>query len=127
MIETTYPASRSAHASCHTRRSNGDGRFSTSMRTRRDFIQLVRIVEIAPFHVQGDEAAGAARGAAHPQRGRLAGQRLPVHRLEPVPGVLVAGAVSPAIAGHALRPHVEGSDHLIAAMRKVSSSPRAST
>src|SRR2546430_13235775 len=28
MIETLWPASRSASASCHTRRSNGDGRRS---------------------------------------------------------------------------------------------------
>src|SRR5687767_2453314 len=34
MIDTTYPASRSALASCQTRRSNGDGRFSTRIRTR---------------------------------------------------------------------------------------------
>ncbi len=34
MIETPYPASRSVVASCHTRRSNGLGRFSTRKRTR---------------------------------------------------------------------------------------------
>src|SRR5882724_2305821 len=34
MIDTTWPASRSAVASCQTRRSNGLGRFSTSISTR---------------------------------------------------------------------------------------------
>src|SRR5437868_14032232 len=34
MIETVQPASRSAFASCHTRRSNGLGRFSTRISTR---------------------------------------------------------------------------------------------
>src|SRR4051812_29485852 len=34
MIDTVYPASRNAVASCQTRRSNGLGRFSTRMRTR---------------------------------------------------------------------------------------------
>src|SRR5215470_13710571 len=34
MMLTSWPAARSASASCHTRRSNGQGRFSTMMRTR---------------------------------------------------------------------------------------------
>src|ERR1700733_5142887 len=34
MMLTAWPCARSASASCHTRRSNGQGRFSTMMRTR---------------------------------------------------------------------------------------------
>src|SRR5689334_6927986 len=138
MIETTYPASRSVVASCHTRRSNGDGRFSTSMRTRLDFCfglcfglcggkdGLRTGLQVTPLDMQGDEAAGTARIAAYPERRRLAGERLPVHRFEAVPGVLVARAVAPAIAGVAVRPHIESTHHLIAAIRKGSSSRRAS-
>src|SRR5208282_3967201 len=33
MMETRYPASRKARASCHTRRSRGTGRFSTMIQT----------------------------------------------------------------------------------------------
>src|SRR2546423_15172893 len=100
MIETLWPASRSASASCHTRRSNGDGRFSTSIRTRLDVIAF----EVAPFDVQRDETRGPLGAAADPQRRRLAGERVPVHRLEAVPGVVVARAVAPAIARRAPRP-----------------------
>src|SRR3954469_24683651 len=90
MIETTYPASRSAPASCHTRRSNGDGRFSTSIRTR---FALIRF-QVAPLDMQGDEAGGTLGAAADPQRGGRTGERIPVHRLESVPGVVVARAVA---------------------------------
>src|SRR5438132_9224097 len=77
------------------------------MRTRLDVIAF----EVAPFDVQRDETRGALGPAADPQRRRLAGQRVPVHRLEAVPGVLIARAVAFAVAPVALRPDVE-SAHL---------------
>src|SRR5436190_17037400 len=134
MMETTYPASRSVVASCHTRRSNGDGRFSTSMRTRFGFWfrfcggkgSLRAGLQVTPLDMQGDEAAGHCGIAAHPERRRLAGERFPLDRLEAVPGVFVARAVAPAVAGVAVGPHIESTHHLIAAIRKGSSSMRAS-
>src|ERR1700682_4273051 len=92
MIETVWPASRSAPASCHTRRSNGDGRFSTRMSTRLDSI----VFQVAPLDEHGHEPSRAFGAAADPQRRRIARQRLPVHALEPVPGILVARAVAVA-------------------------------
>src|SRR3954465_7860888 len=142
MIETTYPASRSVVASCHTRRSNGDGRFSTSMRTRFGLCfglwsgfcfgfcdskgSLRAGLQITPLDMQGDEAAGPSRIAAYPECRRLAGERFPLDRFEAVPGVFVARAVAPAVAGVAVGPHIESTHHLIAAIRKGSSSMRAS-
>src|SRR3954447_7980979 len=131
MIETTYPASRSVVASCHTRRSNGDGRFSTSMRTRfglcfgfwfgfwRGFCfgfcdskgSLRAGLQVTPLDMQGDEAAGPGGIAAHPERRRLAGERFPLDRLEAVPGVFVARAVAAAVAGVAVGPHIESTHH----------------
>src|SRR5918995_413111 len=35
MMDTRYPAAVNVRASCQTRRSNGHGRFSTMIRTRR--------------------------------------------------------------------------------------------
>src|SRR5438034_2509447 len=74
------------------------------MRTRLDVIAF----EVAPLDVQRDESRGAFGPAADPQRRRLAGERVPVHRLEAVPRVLVARAVAFAVAPVALRPDVEG-------------------
>src|SRR5690348_3278409 len=131
MIETVWPASRSALASCHTRRSNGDGRFSTRMSTRFGFRRKGSLrprVEIAPLDVQGDEAARPGRVAAHPKRRRLAGERLPIDRLEAVPGVLVARAVALAVAAIAGRSHVElAHGYLTPTTRNRSSRSRAST
>src|SRR4051812_48071377 len=131
MIETTYPASRSVVVSCHTRRSNGDGRFSTSMRTRFGLCfgfwfgfwfgfcfgfcagkgSLRAGLQVTPLDMQGDEAAGSCRVAAHPERRRFAGERFPADRLEAVPGVFVARAVAPAVAGVAVGPHIESTHH----------------
>src|ERR1051326_5228599 len=129
MRGTAWPASRSVLASCHTRRSKGDGRFSTSIRTRLGFMndgdQRPRL-EVAPFDVQRDEAAWPARIAAHPERRRGAGERRPVDRLEAVPCVLVARAVAFAVTRGAIGPYVEDTHYLIAARRKGSSRIRAS-
>src|SRR3954470_17993226 len=100
IMEPLYPASRSAPASCHTRRSNGEGRFSTRIRTR---FALIRF-QVAPLDVQRDEARRDVghRFAADPQRRRLAAQDVPIDRLETVPGVGVARAVAFAVARVAL-------------------------
>src|SRR5580765_7100364 len=110
MIETPYPAERRVVASCHTRRSNGLGRFSTSIRTRRcgDCGCISCCGNVAPFDEHGHESGLALRIAAHPELRRLAGRhRAPVHGGEAVPGVLVAGAVAGAVAVVALRANVE--------------------
>src|SRR6185503_563544 len=106
MIETPYPASRRVVASCHTRRSNGLGRFSTRIRTRRCF----GCRKVAPLHKDGDESGLTRRVAAHPELGRLArrGHRAPLDGGDAVPGVVVARAVALAVTGVALRPDVEG-------------------
>src|SRR5262252_4967387 len=84
MIDTAWPAALSVVASCQTRRSNGLGRFSTRIRTRRG------IGDIAPLNEDGHEAGLAGRVAAHPQRRRLGDrERVPVDRLHAVPGVLI--------------------------------------
>src|SRR5438105_5719991 len=129
MIDTPYPASRSAVASCQTRRSNGLGRFSTRIRTR--FIGalgcLLERGAGAPVDPQRDHAVAPGRVTTdqHP-RARKRRKRVPVHRCETVPRVLVAHAVARAVAGFALRPHVERAHYLIAARRNGSSSTRAS-
>src|SRR6266571_6499393 len=64
MIDTRYPASRSAVASCHTRRSNGLGRFSTRINTRLGPLMsaVFRALPTDPFV----DAGHAARiGDAH--------------------------------------------------------------
>src|SRR6185503_6767505 len=102
MIETPYPASRRVVASCHTRRSNGLGRFSTRNRTRRC------LCKIAPFDENGHETGLSARCSAYPELRRLAGRhRAPVDGGEAVPGVLVALAVAGAVALGGLRAHIE--------------------
>src|SRR6185436_9425954 len=110
MIETPYPAERRVVASCHTRRSNGLGRFSTRMRTRRccGISCCFCCVNVAPLDEDGNEPGLSLRIAAHPELRRLAGRhRAPVHRGEAVPGALVARAVAGAVAGIALRTDVE--------------------
>src|SRR5678809_1191612 len=125
-IETPYPAARRVVASCHTRRSNGLGRFSTRMRTRRAF----RLgccgfcCNVAPLHKDGDESRLTRGIAAHPQLRRLAARhRLPVDGREAAPGVVVARAVAPAVAGVALRPDVEGPHQAACALRATSTTP----
>src|SRR5262245_41364345 len=101
MIETPYPASRRVVASCHTRRSNGLGRFSTRIRTRRgDCVCCGFACNVAPLHKDGDESRLARGIAADPELGRHGGRhRAPVDGGEAVPGVLVAGAVAAAVTG----------------------------
>src|SRR6185295_3174788 len=108
MIDTEQPASRNAVASCHTRRSNGDGRFSTRKRTRRG------LLKVAPFDEHGHEPARAAGAAAQPElRGVARLHGLPVDLVEAVPGVVVGGAVAAAVAAVALGSDIEGA-HCIA-------------
>src|SRR5215469_4448053 len=58
MMLTSWPAARSACASCHTRRSKGQGRFSTIMRTRH-----LPGDAVIPFHVGAARAGGPVRCA----------------------------------------------------------------
>src|SRR3954463_7211201 len=103
MMQTAQPASRSAVASCQTRRSNGDGRFSTRKRTRRGGFK------VAPFDEYGHETARAAGAAAQPELRRVAGRHgLPVDVLQPVPGVVVSAAVAGAVAALALGSYKKG-------------------
>src|SRR5262245_30908259 len=106
MMETAYPASRSVVASCHTRRSNGLGRFSTRKRTRRGCCGLLKV---APFDEHGHETARAAGPAAKPELRRVALRHgLPVDVLQAVPGVVVGAAVAGAVAAVAFGTHVVG-------------------
>src|SRR6188508_2874482 len=99
MMDTEQPASRNAVASCHTRRSNGDGRFSTRKRTRRGGFK------VAPFDEHGHETAGTAGAAAQPELRRVAlGHDLPVDVVHAVPGVVVSGAVAGTVPALTLRP-----------------------
>src|SRR5690348_14785177 len=85
MIETAYPASRSVVASCHTRRSNGLGRFSTRNRTRLAWLKIFSLLEVAQLDVDRHEARGLGRVAADPHGRGLA----PAHRrpVDAVPAV----------------------------------------
>src|SRR5260221_1332938 len=127
MIATPYPAPRRVVAACHTRRSNGLGRFSTRIKTRRcgTSFRLRCVRKVAPLDEDGHES-GLARGiAAHPELRRLAGRdRAPVHGRETVPGVLVALAVAAAVAGVALRSDVE-SAHCLCSLGAAGDQPDA--
>src|SRR4051794_18412193 len=67
ITETSYPACTRVVASFQTRRSNGTGRFSTMIRTRRGFEKLpadtivlsIQAVEIADTNKIDDELIGS--------------------------------------------------------------------